>query len=129
MSNATPRRTNDALYRAHLVFEVFRATGEREFPAQLSSVFLWIASHEGCLQEDVAEALCIARSSVSRNITWLGSTHRSGKTGLKLVRRERAVDGDPRRYRLFLTPKGKHFSSLIEKHLTAPLPKDYEHNS
>lgn len=107
----------------HLVLEVLRSTGEREFPAQLASTFLYIASHEGCLQEELAEQLNIARSSVSRNVTWLGSMHRSGKPGLKLVRREHDLNGsDPRRYRLFLSPKGKQLANLIEKTLTSPLP-------
>lgn len=108
--------TNQALYRAYLVVEVLRSTGEREFPMQLASTFLWIASHDGCLQEELPEAISMSASSVSRNVTWLGQSHRTGREGLHLVRRERDTENS-KRWRLFLTPKGVQFVHLIEKQL------------
>ena len=41
--------------RTHLIVELMRSTGEREFPAQLMSVFFWIAAHNGCKQEDLRQ--------------------------------------------------------------------------
>lgn len=108
--------TNEALYRAYLVVEVLRSTGEREFPMQLASTFLWIASHDGCLQEDLPDAISMSPSSVSRNVTWLGQSHRSGREGLHLVVRRRDTI-NPKRWRLFLTRKGVQFVNLIEKQL------------
>jgi len=101
------------MLKAYLLTEVLRATGEREFPLQLASTFFWIAAHDGCRQED---ATSMSSSSVSRNVSWLGPRHRLGKDGLKLVRREKD-SRDPKRYRLFLTPKGKQLSSLIQNTL------------
>tara|TARA_R100001463_G_scaffold132359_1_gene192972 strand:+ start:4828 stop:5202 length:375 start_codon:yes stop_codon:yes gene_type:complete len=117
------RRTSDPIHRIYLVLEVLRSTGELEFPLQLAVTFLWIAAHDGCRQEDLGEATSMGASSVSRNVTWLGPRHRLGKDGLKLVRREKDPD-DPKRWRLFLTPKGKQFSRLIEKQLSIPLTDD-----
>ena len=100
------RITNNNLYRAYLVMELLRSTGEREFPLQLASVFFWIAAHNGCNQSKVAKAVGMSASSVSRCITWLGPKHRlEHRSGLLLVRREQ----DPNNYKawkLFLTPKG-----------------------
>jgi hypothetical protein len=115
------RLTSEDLYRAYLMVEVLRSTGEREFPMQLASTFLWIAAHDGCRQEDLILATSMSPSSVSRNVTWLGPRHRLGKEGLKLVRREKDPD-DPKRWRLYLTPKGSQFSRLIEKQLNGPIP-------
>ena len=108
---------NETLYRAHLVFELFRSIGEEECSTQLSSVFLWIAANEGCYQEEIAENLNLAKSSVSRNLSRLGSTHSSGKAGLNLVKQIKTTG----RYRCLLTAKGKQFASMIEKQLSGPL--------
>jgi DNA-binding MarR family transcriptional regulator len=104
------------MLKAYLLTEVLRATGEREFPLQLASTFFWIAAHDGCRQEDLVNATSMSSSSVSRNVSWLGPRHRLGKDGLKLVIREKDPR-DPKRYRLFLTPKGKQLSSLIQNTL------------
>ena len=113
--------SNEGAYRAFLVVELMRSTGEREFPAQLMSVFLWIAAHNGCKQSDVIKHCKLAPSSVSRCITWLGPRHRlEHRSGLKLVRRER----DPvdwRAWRLFLTPKGETFVGLLDSIYKSPV--------
>lgn len=114
------RLTDEDLYRCYLVMEVIRSTGEREFPMQLASTFFWIASHNGCLQQDLQRTTSMSSSSVSRNVDWLGQLTRFGKPGLRLVRRERD-DIDRKRYRLFLTPKGEQFSRLIAQQLNKPL--------
>ncbi|QNI89392.1 MarR family winged helix-turn-helix transcriptional regulator [Synechococcus sp. ROS8604] len=113
--------TNVSLYRAHLVIEVLRATGEKEFPMQLAAIFFWVASHNGCRQSDVIEAVKMSKSSVSRCLDWLGPAHRlEHRDGLKLVRRE--VDPDNyRAYRIFLTPKGEQMVNLMEKQMTMPI--------
>tara|TARA_Y100001938_G_scaffold48727_1_gene67821 strand:+ start:430 stop:741 length:312 start_codon:yes stop_codon:yes gene_type:complete len=103
-----------------MAFEVLRAT-EREFPAQLVSTFLYVATHNGCRQEDLMEATSMSSSSVSRNVNWLGPKHRlKDREGLKWIYRE--VDPiDPKRYRLFLSRKGEQIASLLVKNLESPI--------
>ena len=113
MDLSTSKVTNEPMLKAYLMTEVLRATGEREFPLQLASTFFWIAAHDGCRQEDLVTATSMSSSSVSRNVSWLGPRHRLGKDGLKLVYRERDPQ-DPKRWRIFLTPKGKKLKNMIE---------------
>ena len=47
--------TSEGAMRAFMAVELMRSTGEREFPAQLMSIFFWIAAHDGCRQEDLAQ--------------------------------------------------------------------------
>ena len=113
--------TSEFAQRAFLLTELMRSTGEREFPAQLMSVFYFIAAHNGCKQEEVIKGCGLSPSSVSRNVTWLGPQHRfEHRSGLKLVRRERDPN-DYKRWRLFLTPKGETFLGLVEGFLSKPL--------
>lgn len=112
--------SSEALYRVYLILEILRSTGEREFPMQLASVFMWIASHDGCLQEEIQTATTLSSSSVSRNVSWLGPTHRLGRDGLHLIRRERDYK-NPKAWRIYLTPKGVQFKNLIEQALTGPV--------
>lgn len=110
--------TSEACYRCYLIMEILRSTGEKEFPLQLASCFFYVASHDGCLQEDVVSFTKLSPSSVSRNISWLGSHHRlEHRQGLKLVRRERDT-ADYKKWRLFLTPRGAQFTNLIEQHMS-----------
>ena len=121
--------TNDAVYRLFLCWELCRSTGVKEFPGQLAAVFFWIASHNGCLQQDLERHCSLSASSVSRNVDWLGSLNRRGEQGLGFVRREKDVI-DGKRWRLFLTPKGKQFVHLLELQLkpnTQPKP-NYDNN-
>ena len=118
------RITNPNLYRAYLVMELLRSTGEREFPLQLASIFFWIAAHNGCKQEEVAKAVGMSPSSVSRCITWLGPKHRlEHRSGLQLVKREQDPD-NYRAWRLYLTPKGEQFVNLVEQQLTLKIKED-----
>ena len=123
MPRGTPISSQAAL-RVHAIVELMRSTGEREFPAQLMGVFFWIASHDGCKQEDLVKFCNMTPSSVSRCVTWLGPRHRlEHRSGLRLIRRER----DPENYkawRLYLTPKGKSFVHLIEDYWTQPVRDD-----
>ena len=121
MPPRTPKITSEGAFRAHLIVELMRSTGEREFPAQLMSVFFWIAAHNGCKQEDLAKACNLSPSSVSRCVTWLGPRHRlEHRSGLKLVRRERDPD-NYKAWRLYLTPKGEVFTNLLDNHAGAPI--------
>lgn len=113
--------TSEQLYRCYLVIELLRSTGEREFPMQLASCFFWIAAHDGCRQEELIRATGLSPSSVSRNVSWLGAHHRlEHRSGLRLVRREKDPE-DYKRYRLYLTPKGRQFQNLIEQQLAMPI--------
>jgi DNA-binding MarR family transcriptional regulator len=110
--------TSEACYRCYLIMEILRSTGEKEFPLQLASCFFYVASHDGCLQEEVVAFTKLSASAVSRNISWLGNHHRlEHRQGLKLVRRERDA-ADYKKWRLFLTPKGQQFANLIEQHMS-----------
>ena len=106
--------TSEAALKSLAVVELLRSTGEKEFPAQLMSTFLFIAAHNGCRQTEVIKATRIAPSSVSRCITWLGPRHRlKHRSGLQLVRRVTDPDNYKAR-RLYLTPKGEEFLKAIE---------------
>ena len=113
--------SSEGALRAFYIVELLRSTGEREFPAQLMSIFFWIAAHDGCRQEDLAPACNMSTSSVSRCVTWLGPRHRiETRSGLKLVKRERDPDNH-RAWRLYLTPRGKIFRQLLEDNATRKL--------
>ena len=111
-----PKITSEGAMRAFWIVELLRSTGETEFPAQLMSIFFWIAAHDGCKQHDLIEACNISSSSVSRCVLWLGPRHRlQHRSGLRLVRQERDPD-DYKAYRLYLTPKGKVFTKILEQY-------------
>ena len=107
--------------RAFMIVELLRSTGEKEFPAQLMSIFFWVAAHNGCRQVDLIKECNVSKSCVSRCVTWLGPRHRlEHRSGLMLVRRERDPD-DWRGYRLYLTPKGDIFVNLLDNYAKAPI--------
>lgn len=118
----TPTLTSEGSLRAFYIIELLRSTGEREFPAQLMSIFFWIAAHNGCKQEDLVKNCNMSASSVSRCVTWLGPRHRlEHRSGLKLVRRERDPD-NYKAWRLYLTPKGEIFTNLLEQYSSGQVP-------
>ena len=91
---------------------------EREFPAQLALIFFHICSHEGTHNKEIAKALGMTSSSVSRNIKWLGPRHRLGKEGLKLVYQTHVRtynNKTSKTLHVFLTEKGKETARLIRK--------------
>ena len=107
--------SNNAILKLFETFELLRiAAQEREMPAQLIVTFLWVASHEGCKQEELSDAVSMSPSSISRNVTWLSGKHRlAHRSGLHWIRKER----DPnnwRAWRLFLTEEGKQLVRRIE---------------
>lgn len=115
-----PGLTSDEAFRMFQIVQLMRSTGEREFPAQLMAVLLWIGAHNGCKQEDLVKNCRMSASSVSRSVTWLGPRHRlEHRSGLRFVIRQR----DPanhRAWRLYLTPKGQLFVDAIEAAFKSP---------
>ena len=94
-----------SFFRFYQAIEQLRATGLREFPLQLAATYAYICSHD---------AIHMSRSSVSRNVAWVGLKNSvTGKEGLRLVYRERDPD-NYKKYRLYLTPKGKIFRDQIK---------------
>jgi DNA-binding MarR family transcriptional regulator len=95
------------LLKTWQAIEEFRKL-DPEIPTQTVNTFLYAALHEGCTMRDLATALGVAQSTMSRNVSALSKVHRSGRPGLDLVRR----DPDPyerRRVVVTLTPRGKKF--------------------
>ena len=98
--------TDDSLIGLLKGVEMFRVL-EREVPAQLISVFLYVATHQGCHKQALEEDLNIKTSSSSRLIDWLGKRHTlSSKPGLELVETYKD-DGNWRRLCLRLTRRGE----------------------
>ena len=68
------RTTNSALLKSFETFELLRiAAQEREMPAQLIVTFLWVASHDGCKQEDLPEAVSMSPNCVSETSNGLAA--------------------------------------------------------
>lgn len=85
---------------------------DKELPIQVAVVFLYVATHDGCLQQEIPEQTGVAQSSVSRCLDWLGMEHRSGRPGLHLITKQR----DPEYYKrwlVYLTPKGQALADLL----------------
>ena len=98
--------TDESLIGLLKGIEMFRVL-EREVPAQLISVFLYVATHQGCHKQALEEDLNIKTSSSSRLIDWLGKRHSlSSKPGLELVETYKD-DGNWRRLCLRLTTRGE----------------------
>ena len=67
--------------------ELFRSH-DPEIPAQVISVFLYIASHDDCSKvqlQDKEVGLNMPSASASRNTDWLSHKHRLGKRGLNWI--------------------------------------------
>lgn len=105
--------SNRDLEKLSTSLDLFRTLMDKELPVQVAVVFMYVALNDGCLQQDIPDATSMGQSSVSRCLDWLGMEHRSGKPGLKLIRKER----DPeyyKRWQVFLTPKGQAFVDLLK---------------
>ena len=78
----------------------------REFPAQLLSTLLYVASHKDCHKQAMEEDLDLTTASGSRNTDLLSHSHHLGKKGLGLIIKE--VDpSNRRRLQLSLTVEGQ----------------------
>jgi len=82
------RKTTDLEMEKLLkVMELFRSY-DPELPAQVISVFLYIASHNDCSKvqlQDKTDGLNMPSASASRNTDWLSHKHRLGKRGLNWI--------------------------------------------
>ena len=87
---------------------------DREFPAQLMSVLLYVASHDNCHKQALEEDLNISMASGSRNTDWLSKQHRLNKPGLDLIKK--CIDPSyKRRQVLSLTKKGEDLVNQIKE--------------
>jgi DNA-binding MarR family transcriptional regulator len=109
------RRTDPDLEPLMKVINLFRLQDE-EVPAQLITVFLYIASHNPCHLQAIEEDTGLSPNSTSRNTDWLSTHHRLGKPGLGLIRK--IVDPKNRRRRMAeLTRKGEMLAATIKEEL------------
>lgn len=118
------KRTDPLMYRLMRVEQLFRLADE-EVPAQLVTVFCYIASHNPCHMQAIMEDCGLSANSVSRNTDWLSHTHRLGKPGMGLITKE--VDPCNQRRRIArLTSKGELIASQIKSILYEDLIDDYQ---
>ena len=97
------------------VVDCFR-TLDSEMQAQTMTVFLIVVeSHPTPVpMPEIARAAGLAQSSTSRNIAALGTYHRKGQPGLKLL--DSYEDPMDRRTKLVkLTPRGERFATILMK--------------
>jgi DNA-binding MarR family transcriptional regulator len=92
---------------------------DRQFPAQVLSSLLYIASHDNCHKQALEEDLDITTASSSRNTDWLSDYHRLRKPGLGLIIKEEDP-GNGRRQQLKLSPKGRRLIQQIKEDLYGP---------
>jgi DNA-binding MarR family transcriptional regulator len=109
----TVARTNGTqpLWNLFQAVEEFRKL-DQELPTQTANTFLYICVHEGCTMKDIADALGVAQSTMSRNVSALSKIHRLRKPGLDLVK----ATEDPyerRRKIVTLTPKGRQLKERL----------------
>jgi len=107
--------TDPGVARLLAAFERLRLL-DREVPAQVVAVFLYVASHDKCHKQAIEEDLGMTTASASRNTDWLSDTHRLNKKGLGLIIKE--VDPtNKRRQQLRLSAKGKRLIQQIKDDL------------
>lgn len=99
----------DKLYKVQRLLQA----GEREFPAQLVAIFLYIADNDGCGQAELTEATGFSPSSVSRCVSWLSNHHRlAHRNGKGWVERKPCPQNYKAR-RVYLTRQGKEICKQI----------------
>jgi len=102
------RKTTDLEMEKLLkAMELFRSY-DPEIPAQVISVFLYIASHDDVSKvqiQDKEVGLNMPSASASRNTDWLSHKHRLGKSGLNWVIKYRDPT-DMRKQIMKLSPQG-----------------------
>ena len=105
--------TDHQMEKVLKVIELFRDI-DSEIPAQVISVFLYIASHNDCSKvqlQDEDVGIDMPSASASRNTDWLAHKHRLGKRGLNLIEKYRDPH-DKRRQIMKLSNEGYE---LVEK--------------
>ena len=102
------RKTTDLEMEKLLkAMELFRSY-DPEIPAQVISVFLYIASHDDVSKvqiQDKEVGLNMPSASASRNTDWLSHKHRLGKDGLNWIIKYRDPT-DQRKQIMKLSPQG-----------------------
>ena len=91
---------------------------DRRFTLLNAICFLEIAQDEGCALVDLHKKTGFSVSTLSRVVGALSLNRQLGGDALGLVHRRRHPD-DPRRWDLYLTPKGKRVLVSMEAALNA----------
>lgn len=108
-----------SLHRMLAALEVWRtATDGYDLETQDLITFLYVATHDGCLQQVLEKVTGKSVASVSRTLDRLGLGKSPDKAGFKLVRREKDSE-DYKRRRVYLTMKGERLASLLQSQLEA----------
>ena len=108
-------QTTDArLEKVHGAFECIRLL-DREMPGQVVSIFLYVASHDGCHKQALEAELGLTTASASRNTDILSGKGRTGtnREGLGLITKEEDPSNG-RRQILRLTPEGKRLAQTMK---------------
>lgn len=110
---AAPTNGTRALWTLFKAIEEFRKL-DPEIPSQTVNTYLYVASHEGCTMKDIAEALGVAQSTMSRNISTLDKINRHHQPGLNLV--NAVEDPNERRRKIVtLTPRGRQLMARLNE--------------
>lgn len=108
--------TDLSLDRLRRVIDLMRLF-DQQIPAQVLSVFFYVASHDGCSTNRMPEELGLAQSSISRCTDWLSDYHRLGKPGMGLIVKKKDPY-DSRLRRVYLTDKGRNVINQIKELLS-----------
>jgi len=105
--------TDARLEQIHNAFELIRIL-DREMPGQVVSCFLYVASHDMCHSNAMANDLGLTPASASR-VTDILSCGRPGRNaeGLDLIAKE-TDPANRRRQILTITPTGKTLAKQIK---------------
>lgn len=109
----TKQVTDEELLTLLEVMEEFRAL-KAEVPAQAIVTFLYVATHNPCMQSQLQKDLKMHSSSASRNTDMFSDIDRLGKPGPNLIKKE----PDPlnaTRAVISLTPRGERFALTIKR--------------
>lgn len=93
----------DQLARA---FKAFASHEPTHLYLHAAQVFIEVARSKRCTYEEIANALGITTSSVSRVVNSMSAMNRHGEPGLGLLETMKDPD-EGRRYLVVLTPKGR----------------------
>jgi DNA-binding MarR family transcriptional regulator len=106
-------KNDDEMWKLFQVHELFREK-DVEVPAQLVSVFCYIASHNPCHLQAIEAGTGLSPNSTSRNTDWLSSHHRLGKPGMGLIVKKLDPTNHRRRF-VELTEHGHEMVSKIKE--------------
>ena len=107
--------TDDTLNGFFEAIQVMRLL-DREFPAQMMAILIYVASHNGCHKQAVEQALGISTAAGSHATDALGDRNRAGRTGLGLIKKIEDPSNRRRKF-LVLTNKGKDLVRQLKRTL------------